>query len=583
MSGICTILDLEFLKLSTPYTCSMLNNSFKTRPGETSGRVPMNFLKQIGPLSKTKLNLLVALFMSAFANLTFYKSVYSTFSEDFISVIAASSVILINTLVIFILLTVFTNHRFKKFIIGLFLFIAATSAYFMDQFGSVIDRTTILNILNTDLHEVLDLLSLKLFIYLFLLFIIPFIIIYKIKIRDLSFSKNAVFSFRDFGIGILIIFLTMLGFNRFYASFLREHKPLRYYSNPNFPIYTMIEFAISPDELSTDTLNTVGEDSRIAPTDVDRELIIVVVGETARAANFSLNGYPRKTNPLLEKEAVISYTQMQSCGTSTAVSVPCMFSVFGREDFSPNKGAHTQNILDVFSNTHDIEILWRDNNSNSKGVALRVPYENFRDPSVNTVCDVECRDVGMLVGLQAFIDASKKKDILIVLHQMGSHGPAYFKRYPKEFERFKPSCNSIDINNCTKDEIVNAYDNSILYTDYFLSEVIKLLKQNEKSYETAMLYISDHGESLGENGFYLHGLPMSIAPDEQTHVAAILWMGDRFRAEYDMPSLLARSKLKSSHDNVIHTLMGFLEIESSIYQPGLSLVNFKNQTQSGSH
>ena len=304
-------------------------------------------------------------------------------------------------------------------------------------------------------------------------------------------------------------------------------------------------------------------------------MIILVIGETARADRFSLNGYSKETNPLLKKEDLVSFTNMSSCGTSTAHSVPCMFSIFPKDDYSYKKGASTKNVLDVLKNTQDVAILWRDNNSDSKGVALRVDYEDYRSPNKNTICNEdECRDEGMLVGLEDYIEKNKDKDILIVLHQMGNHGPAYYKRYPKEFEKFTPVCKTNQLQNCTKEEISNAYDNAILYTDYFLSKTINFLKKYSNTHETAMLYVSDHGESLGENGIYLHGMPYAIAPKEQTHVASVIWLGEgQMEYEYDRSKIKANKDKEYSHDNLFDTLLGMFEVETEVYKKELNILN----------
>jgi lipid A ethanolaminephosphotransferase len=295
----------------------------------------------------------------------------------------------------------------------------------------------------------------------------------------------------------------------------------------------------------------------------------MVVGETARADRFSLNGYARETNPGLKQHNVISLTDFQACGTSTAVSVPCMFLSDGEA-----KGAQTirreENVLDVLRHG-GVNVLWLDNNSDSKGVAERVDYRDFKNPANNPVCDTECRDEGMLVALQKYIDSNPQGDILIVLHQMGSHGPAYHRRYPPAFEKFRPACKESDLSLCTREEIGNAYDNTILYTDHFLSGAIKVLQRNDARFDTALFYVSDHGESLGENGVYLHGLPKAIAPDTQLRVPAILWFGPRFH-QADPQVLRRNSALRFSHDNVFHTLLGLFEIESAAYMPEKDLL-----------
>ena len=213
--------------------------------------------------------------------------------------------------------------------------------------------------------------------------------------------------------------------------------------------------------------------------DIDKEshkkLYIVIVGETVHAGNLSINGYKRETTPLLaQRDDLISFDKFYACGTSTAISVPCMFSFDNRESFDNKKARRTQNVLDVISKA-GVSVLWRDNNSSSKGVADRVEYQNFKSPELNSVCDIECRDIGMLDGLQGYID-DQEGSVLIVLHQMGNHGPAYYKRYPKDFEKFTPACQTSELSACETSEIVNAYDNAILYTDYFINETINLLE-----------------------------------------------------------------------------------------------------------
>jgi lipid A ethanolaminephosphotransferase len=306
----------------------------------------------------------------------------------------------------------------------------------------------------------------------------------------------------------------------------------------------------------------IGKDAKIPAEDLDRELTILVIGEAARADRFSLNGYPRETNPLLQKEEIFSFRNVSSCATSTETSVPCMFSIYNRRSYSDRKGKSTENLLDVLKHA-GVNILWRDNNSHSKGVALRIPYEDYKKPDKNSVCDEECRDEGMLVGLQAYIDGQANGDILIILHQMGNHGPAYYKRYPKSFEKFKPVCETKQLNECSNEEINNAYDNAIAYTDYFLWKAIQLLKQNSAKFETALIYFSDHGESLGEKGLYLHGIPYIMAPDEQKRIATIFWLGESFKA----PKKILKNKISReySHENLFHTALGLFEINTYLY------------------
>jgi lipid A ethanolaminephosphotransferase len=455
--------------------------------------------------------------------------------------------------------------RSTKPVLITLLLLSSLAAYFMDSYGVIISDDMLRNVAHTNTAEALDLFNLKLLVYLGLMGIAPALAVSRVPVQWRGWRQETASRLKLLGITLALVIGTVLLFGSFYASFLREHKELRQRANPVYFMSSAIKFAQqSFASTSAGPMVVVGADALIPPTDQTRELVILVVGETARADHFSLNGYERDTNPRLRQMNVFSFSNFQACGTSTAVSVPCMFMLDGetKNTLEINK---QENLLDVMQRS-GVNVLWRDNNSDSKGVASRVQYEDFRSSKLNTVCDSECRDEGMLIGLQEYIDLHPRGDILIVLHQMGNHGPAYHKRYPPAFEKFTPTCKESDLSQCGREEIVNAYDNAILYTDHFLAKSIELLKKNDSKFETALFYVSDHGESLGENGMYLHGMPKSISPAAQLHVPAVMWFGSNFHAV--TPSAL-REKTKTlfSHDNVFHTILGFFEIESETYRP----------------
>lgn len=512
--------------------------------------------------NQTTIVLLTALFICIFHNLTFFRKISEQYQGQILFQISVF-IILFNLLNIILNLAAHRSAT-KPLLITIILF-SALHAHFTDSYGIVGDDTMIRNILKTDLGEAVDLLNIKLLIYFTLLGLLPAAILYFVR-TDTKTTKNEIaLKIRNVVVSLVVIIVALFSFNKTYASFLREHKPLRFYSNPLFFFYSSFKVARAALADPNAKISLLGDDAKIPDADVERELVIFVLGETARSDRLSLNGYGKVTNPLLQKEAVISFSDVYSCGTSTATSVPCMFSIFGRSAFDHEQAAETENLVDVLEHTGRINILWRDNNSDSKGVAIRVPFEDYKTPKMNTICDVECRDEGMLVGLQEYIDKQSKGDIFIVLHQMGNHGPAYYKRYPAKFEVFKPACQNNDLGECTDEEINNAYDNAILYTDYFLSQVIQLLKKNRQKFEAAMFYVSDHGESLGENGIYLHGLPYSIAPIEQRKIPLIMWFGDGILDDINVPALKAKVGQKYTHDNVFHTILGLMEVESGVY------------------
>lgn len=438
--------------------------------------------------------------------------------------------------------------------------------YFMNTYHIVVDESMIRNTMQTDMHESLDLLSIKQGLYFLLLGALPAWLVYKAKVEYRGLKKELLAKLKLILLSLVIVGISAGLFGGFYASFLREHKPLRYSTNPTYWIYSLGKYISLTYNSGPIVLKAIGEDAKVQREDQTKKIVIMVVGEAARADHFSLNGYSRETNPLLKKEDIINFSNTYSCGTSTAESVPCMFSVYDRDDYSYKKGICTENVVDVLNHTGDIALLWRDNNSDSKGVALRIPYQNYKSSQNNTMCEGECRDVGMLVGLDDFIENNANKDIFIVLHQMGNHGPEYYKRYPKAYEKFTPTCKTNQLEQCSEEEVNNAYDNALLYTDYFLTQTIEFLKKYNDKYKTAMIYMSDHGESLGEGGLYLHGLPYFIAPDAQKHIGTIMWFDEKMKQDVDVKKLKANSDKEFSQDNLFSTILGLFNVKTDVYE-----------------
>jgi len=308
------------------------------------------------------------------------------------------------------------------------------------------------------------------------------------------------------------------------------------------------------------------------PQTSDKNILIMVVGETARAKSFHLNGYARNTTPELEQLDVLSFKNVSSCGTATGISLPCMFSDLSHDNFEVNDAKNRQGLLDAL-NIAGIQVLWRENNPDCKGICDRIETHEGAVIHMDEFCHKGlCYDEVLLKGLAQYIK-NLKGDAVIVLHAQGSHGPAYYRRYPEKFRQFLPECNTISVQDCTDEEIVNAYDNTILYTDYFLSKVINYLQASPDTKNSAMFYISDHGESLGENGVYLHGLPYYIAPDEQTHVPMIAWFSDGFSENKNLDITCLESKLDDtlSHDNMIHSILGLMDVGSVLYAENMDI------------
>lgn len=472
-----------------------------------------------------------------------------------------------------------------KPVISLLLLSAAFGTYFMLSYGVVIDSSMITNVLETDVREVRDLLNWKLAAAILLLAILPIVFFWKRQIKQFSFAQNLANNAVLFLISCAVSAAAVLPLYQDFASTMRNHIQLRYLINPLNSIYGLTQSAIQPFQKSTGKLQTIGTDAKIGNTYKDQPkipLLILVLGETARSANFGINGYARDTTPLLnqikknddQSGELTSQSNVYSCATSTVISLPCMYSHLGKSGYE-SRDADYENLIDVLDRS-GLAVMWLENQSGCKGICDRIYRDATQNQKDVALCSTgECFDEIMLKNIdQRFAEIpfeKLSKGVVVVMHQMGTHGPAYYKRSPEVIKKFKPECTTNALQDCTKAEVVNAYDNSIAYTDYFLSKVISLLKDKAPYVQGGMLYVSDHGESLGENNLYLHGLPYAIAPDVQKKIPWISWFSNDFisRHNLDTDCLEKRASNKLSHDNYFHTVLGLMDVQTEIYKPEL--------------
>ena len=521
-------------------------------------------------LSQIHLVLLVAGFLTLTGNFTFFEKTLLVYPLSENLFFLGSLFLFLFTFLAALLLLLCYRKTIKPILI-LLLITSSVVSYSTNNYGIVFDHNMITNTFETDPSEFLDLVNYKSIFYFLILGLLPSLFVWKVDLKKLQLKLQFIQRLKYFLVMVVVFVVVVLSFSKHYTSFARENRDLRLYITPTYYLYSVIKFIDSKIATSTKPFVEIGLDAKIDKKSSQRRLVILVVGETARSDHMSINGYELKTNPYLEQEEIISFKKMTSCGTDTAWSVPCMFSFLDRDNYNHASGKNMSNSLDLISRA-GASVLWLDNNSDSKGVAERVPYSDYRSSELNSVCNPECRDEGMLTNIQSYIDKQNNNDVMIVLHTMGSHGPAYYKRYPPEFEVFTPSCKTSQLNECTDEEITNAYDNTILYTDYFLSKVIGVLKVNSDNSDTAMFYISDHGESLGEGGLYLHGMPYFMAPDEQIKIPAFMWFDESISRIFDIGSIKEKAELPQSHDSLFHTLLGLMDVETELYKKDLDLL-----------
>ena len=491
----------------------------------------------------------------------------ASFGLAFAVIVAAGNVALLSLL---------AWGRGLKPALVLVVLMAAFGTYFMLSYGIVIDASMLTNVLQTDVREAGDLLNWRLAATVLALAAPPLWWLLQRPVRPLGALRHVAHNGLLLLGSVVVLVASLLLVFQDFASTMRNHTQLRYLINPLNSVYALGHIATKPLRIDTSTMLPLGRDAQLGASYAGQTkppLLVLVLGETARSANFGLNGYARPTTPLLSARSdLVSATNAWSCGTSTAASLPCMFSHLGRDGFEGRK-TNSETLLDVLQHA-GLAVLWVDNQSGCKGVCDRVAQTSttaLKDPALCP--DGECSDPIMLKVLEERITAlpaeQRARGTVVVLHQMGSHGPAYYKRSDASLKRFGPECTSNALQECDQAQVVNAYDNSIVATDHFLNATIQWLETQADKAQTAMVYVSDHGESLGEGNLYLHGLPYAIAPDVQKQVPWITWLSPAMQSRSGVATACLQKDLaqrRITHDGYFHAVLGLLDVQSTVYQ-----------------
>ena len=460
--------------------------------------------------------------------------------------------------------------------------VAAVAQHFMLSYHAVMDPSMLANAMQTDVHEARDLMGWRLLMHVLLVAVLPAWALWRVRVAPMGLLSQA---WRNALLLVAAVALAAggaLAMNRQLAPLMRNNVHLRYMMNPPASLYSAGAVALKPLLRHSRKLIPVSGGTALGASYAAQgrpPLFVLVVGETARADHFGLNGYARNTTPELAARKVLSWRDVHSCGTNTLASVPCMFSPLGKAAFEARKDDY-ENLMDVLQ-AAGLAVFWLDNQPGGcKGVCDRIPHAFAFDqlaPEVKSaLCDGdECLDDAMLRGLDerlAALPAERRaKGVVLVMHQMGSHGPAYYKRSSPDAKRFVPECKTNALAECSHAELVNGFDNSIAYTDRFLGKTIDWLQAQSGRYDAALLYLSDHGESLGEYGLFLHGVPYSFAPEVQKHIPMVMWFGPRMRERAGLSPACMEAGLDAplTHDSLYHTVLGVMDVRTPSYKAGL--------------
>lgn len=533
-------------------------------------------------ISYVTFTLLLALYFAVVVNIPIYKELVIIFSNlDQVKIGFIITIPIFFFAALNFLFNLFSWPWISKPFFILLLITSGMVSYASYNYGILFDTGMITNIVETDTSEASSYLSAYSVIWSLIMGVIPALLVFKVKLKPigdkwLRFTLTKVLSMLA-SLAVIAVIASL--YYQDYVSVGRNNSYLKKIIIPTQYVYAISSYIKENYLTVPEPYREIGTDAKQSQLALKQAkekptLLVFVVGETARTQNYQINGYDRETNPYTNKLDVISFKDVSSCGTATAVSVPCMFSQLPHRDFDRSKADNQDNAIDIMKRA-GIDLLWKENDGGDKGVAHKINKIEVDRKQKNEFCNGKtCYDIALLDKLDDQI-ADMKGNRVVALHLIGSHGPTYFQRYPKDTAFFQPDCSRADIENCSVEQIVNSYDNTIRYTDFVLAQTIEKLKTLEYKYNTAMIYVSDHGESLGENGLFLHGMPYGLAPDYQKRVPMILWMSPGFKqAKHINTDCLAQEAQQAathSHDNVFHSLLGIMDVETNAYDGKLDI------------
>ncbi len=448
-------------------------------------------------------------------------------------------------------LMMFLMRIVGRILLAIFALINATAVYFIITYSVMIDATTIENVFNTRYSEASGFFSWSLWLFIFVFGVIPALWCLLQPVVIGKAKKLGIYC----GSSLVIVLLVALG-NISQTLWISQHdtelggllQPWSYLVNTGRVI------SFNQDEQAEEIKLPDGK-----ITNNEKAVVVLVIGESARKANFQLYGYKRDTNPLLSKQDQLKVYQATSCATYTTAGTKAILE--------PKNSDDLYELLPNYAFRTGVDVSWRTSNWGEPPIHIDEYLTN--DALGVQYPDEKIEYDGILIkGLRERIEASQKNKVLIVLHTSTSHGPKYADKYPKEFEEYKPVAKNVEEGEKNIGMLVNAYDNTIRYTDFILDSLINTLRAME-DWKSAMIFISDHGESLGENKMFMHGLPMRLAPKEQYEIPFLVWTSENFRnykstsSQKEVPEGELPAVLEQHY--IFHSVLNLLSIDSPAY------------------
>ncbi|MBB2776248.1 UNVERIFIED_ORG: lipid A ethanolaminephosphotransferase [Comamonas terrigena] len=552
----------------------------QTLPTDRRARASAGPLARRPTLSTEMLLLLVCVYFTLLCNTQFWTALASGRSASWGTaayLVAAGCAL---TGLHFLMLAPWLNRWTSRVLLGLLVLLATGANYYAAKFNVYYDPSMLRNILQTDVKEAAELLSPAMLLQILGLSLPALLLVFGVRLERRPPLRAVLRRMVGCGLAFAVLLLCLGSIFKDFSSHMRNDREVRYLITPAALIWSLGAVLGTDVQAAQAPRQPIATDAHLGPSwqaAAKPALLVFVVGETARAQNWGLNPShtdpaPRDTTPQLAQRGVINFPDMHSCGTNTAVSLPCMFSLQGRRHYDEQAIRRSESLLHVLARA-GLRVVWNENQSGCKGVCDRLETLTPSPQAFPKLCEGgQCMDLALLESAKPLV-RDHTGNLVLFLHQMGNHGPAYFKRHPPAFRHFTPTCDTEDFARCSPQQIANSYDNALRYTDHVLAQTIDFLAGLQATHDTALIYVSDHGESLGENGIYLHGLPYSIAPKVQTHVPMVMWFSPGFaeRRALDLACLQQVAQEKASHDHLFHTVLSLLDVRTQVHEASLDL------------
>ena len=512
----------------------------------------MNVLRR--PVSLFAFSCIVSIWTLLVYNIPFFNYVSDNTNESVggrIFLLASVVVIMLVLNFMMTYLVMFLMRFVGRILLAILSIINATAVYFIFTYSVIIDATTIENVFNTRYSEASGFFSLPLWLFIIAFGLLPAL---WCLLQPVDYGKV-----KKLGVccgSSLVIILAVASMNISQTLWISQHdtelggllQPWSYIVNTGRVISFSQEEQAEEIKLPDGTI-----------ADNEKAVVVLVIGESSRKANFQLYGYQRNTNPLLSKQEGLKVYEATSCATYTTAGTKAILE--------PQDSGDLYELLPNYAFRTGVDVSWRSSNWGEPPIHIdeyltneelgeKYPDENIYNDGI------------LLKGLRERIESSPKNKVLIVLHTSTSHGPKYADKYPKEFEVCKPVAKNVEEGQKNVGLLINAYDNTILYTDFLVDSLINMLR-SMTDWNSAMIFISDHGESLGENKMFMHGLPMKLAPKVQYEIPFLVWTSDHFRdyklvsTEKDAPEGQLPAVLDQHY--VFHSVLNLLSIQSPAY------------------